>query len=382
MKAEHCPRILLLTTGAGIGGMERAVINLTRQLRSRGCSVQSVFPKTPTSEVLLKWCREQGVDVQTTLALQEGWAPHGLHAIQALHRFVRMTHPDVVNLHYGTNWIALKDIIAVRLTGRRRCFVTIHGPELSLGLESLDRRKVLLTRIAALLCHGIIVPSRASRATLLQAGVPFRKVHVIPYGLHVPERVPVRSVARAQLNLLQDAFVIGSHARLIPNKGIGDLIDAVARIPDPTSNLRLVVAGDGPERAALAERAATRLGSRAVFLGHLTDPTSFYAATDVFALPSHSESFGIVYAEAAMVGVPSIGTNVGGIPDAIIDGETGLLVRRGDHTALATAIERLRDDPNLRAQMGKQAQARANMEFTEERMADRYVQVYQQGRAR
>jgi len=139
------------------------------------------------------------------------------------------------------------------------------------------------------------------------------------------------------------------------------------------------VGGSGPERNVLEGRAAELLGARAIFLGQVPDKLDLYAACDVFALPSHMEGFGLVYVEAAFHGVPSIGARVGGVPDAVIDGETGLLVPVGDPDALANAIGRLRDDPALRARLGEAARARAYAEFTMDRLADRYERIFRQG---
>ncbi len=84
----------------------------------------------------------------------------------------------------------------------------------------------------------------------------------------------------------------------------------------------------------------------------------------------------LVYVEAAFYGIPSIGTNAGGAPDAIADGETGLLVPSGDIAALTAAIDRLHHDTDLRLRLGRAACLRANSEFTEEHMADRYAKIY------
>ena len=234
-----------------------------------------------------------------------------------------------------------------------------------------------MTRLAAALSHRVITISRATTTVVREAGVPARKITHIPCGLPVPTHFPTRADARKRLGLPPSAFIVGGLARLVPHKGFPDLIDAAARVPDPRGELLVAIAGDGPERAALESRAANRLKDRCLFLGRVPDVNDFYAACDVFALPSEMEGFGLVYVEAAFHGVPSIGTNVGGIPDAIADGETGVLIPVGDTEALAGAIERLRDRPELRQEMGETARRRAHREFTEQAMADRYLKTFQ-----
>src|SRR5581483_1776315 len=113
-------------------------------------------------------------------------------------------------------------------------------------------------------------------------------------------------------------------------------------------------------------------------LGQLSkeDFSAFYAALDVFALaPVVPEAFGMVYIEAAQFGVPSVSWRMGGIGEAVLDGETGLLVEALDLAGLEQNLARLRADPALRARLGEQAQARALTEFTEAHMAEAYARV-------
>jgi glycosyltransferase involved in cell wall biosynthesis len=166
-------------------------------------------------------------------------------------------------------------------------------------------------------------------------------------------------------------------ANLVPRKGLADLIEAAARVPDPRGELVVAIAGDGPERTALENLAAVRLRGRAVFLGPvLGDTADVYAAADVFALTSYREGLPLVYLESAFHGVPCIGTDVGGTSEVVRDGRTGVLVQPGDPAAVAVAIQRLRDDPALRSRLGDAARAHAHAELTESVMADRYEQLF------
>lgn len=366
-------KVLFLTTADNIGGMERVVCSLARQFAGRGWPVQTVFPEGGNRDALLEWCRAQGVDAQTSPALLNAAAAHTRQDMRRLTKFVRQAHPAIVNLHYGDNAISLKDVLAVRMAGRHRCVVTVNHPT---PWGETERSKRMLTRLAAVLAHKIVVISRATRQVLLEAGVPARKIALIPCGMPVPDARPNRAQARARSGLPEEAFIVGTLARLVAHKGIADLVEAAARVPDPNTELRLAVAGEGPERGALEALATERLKDRAIFLGRVPDVNDFYAACDVFALPSHLEGFGLVYAEAAFHGIPSIGTNVGGCPDVVEDGQTGLLVAPGDAAALARALERLQADPALRQRLGEAARARAHAEFTEQVMAERYQQIF------
>ncbi len=374
-------KLLILMTGHDIGGVERTVTDLAREFKARGWDVRAVFAQPPDEakrSTLLEWCRSQGVEAETSPALISALSPHSWRDVLRLRRLIAAYNPDVVNIHYGHNFIPIKDVLAVRLAGLRRLVVSVHHPE-SWSEGSGPRHRINTGR-ASRLCDVVVVPSRATRDLLLEADVSARKIRIIPSGVPVPTptRLPDRAEARVRLGLPPDAFVVGCLARLDPHKSVGDLIEAAARVPDPRGELRVLIAGDGTERAALEDLAAARLGPRATFLGRLPDEAvpDVYAASDLFCLPSKLEGFGLVYIEAAYHGVPSIGANVGGVPDVIVDGETGLLVPPGDPDAIAAAIVRLRDDPQMLERLGEAARTRAYAEFTVERMADRYTTVY------
>jgi len=374
------PRLLILTTNVGesLGGTERVVISLTRAFMARGWLVRYSFPCIPRRAELLQWCREAGFEATADPAVLTSETPHTLRRLLTLSRFIRARRPDVVNLHYGWNFIRLRDVLAVRLAGRSRLVVTMHqqAPWKGPGAPYSPRKRRVLTGVASLLCDKVVVVSHGTYDVLRQAGVPKAKLRLIYSGVRMPTTRPSRDDARARLGLALTAFVIVTLARLVPEKGVADLIEAVARVPDPYGELVLLIGGDGPERGELERLAVTRLGDRATFLGWIHDTADLYAAADVFALPSHMEGFGLVYVEAAFHGVPSIGTKVGGIPDAVADEETGLLVPVGDWDALVAAIARLRDDHDLRLRLGKSAAARAYAEFTEEGAADRYAALF------
>jgi glycosyltransferase involved in cell wall biosynthesis len=367
---HHRRNVLLLSTCVSIGGAERAVLCLARGLAARGVPVRTVFPLSADRPEMHAWFRDEGVAVETNPSLVALDEPHRLHDIKALARLVRESRAETVNIHFGGEHMSFKDVMAIRLIGGKRCVVTAHH-----AVPIGTRQKRLLTGLAGRLSDTVTVSTVVMRDLLTGVGVPARKIKIIPFGVEAPPTRPGRDEARARLRLPADAFVVSSLCRLMPHKGVADLIEAMARVPDPDGALRLVVGGDGPLRAELEAHAARRLGERAAFLGRLPATADLYAAADVFALPSYEEGFGLVYIEAALHGVPAIGTTVGGVPEAILDGETGLLVPPGAPDALAGALARLRDDAALRRRLGAAAQARANAEFTETVMAARFEKL-------
>ena len=122
------PTVLFLTASDRIGGTERVVVNLVRELASRAWDVRVVFPQSERSAALLAWCRDQGVDAQAHPAMLNAMDPHNNRDARALWRFVHDNKPDVVNLHYGLNFLSIKDVLAVRLSGPHQCVISIHHP--------------------------------------------------------------------------------------------------------------------------------------------------------------------------------------------------------------------------------------------------------------
>jgi glycosyltransferase involved in cell wall biosynthesis len=141
--------------------------------------------------------------------------------------------------------------------------------------------------------------------------------------------------------------------------------------------MRLALAGDGPERTAI-ERAVVRHGvqDKVTLLGQRRDVPRLLAAADALLLTSVSEGVPVTIIEAMTAGVPVAATSVGGVPELIDDGRTGLLAPRGDCVTLAAALVRLASDVDLRARLANAALERLDGRFSESRMIDQYIQLY------
>lgn len=170
---------------------------------------------------------------------------------------------------------------------------------------------------------------------------------------------------------LRGKRVITAVGRLVPRKGFAVLINAFAELQRAVPTSHLLIVGDGPLRTALADRVAERsLGGAVSFLGDVPPDELRRAVSvaEVFALtpiddPRDREGFGIVYTEAAALGKPVVASRTGGIPEAVLDEQTGLLVPPGDVAATAAALVRLFREPELRKRLGAAARARADKEF-------------------
>lgn len=175
-------------------------------------------------------------------------------------------------------------------------------------------------------------------------------------------------------------FTVGFAGRLVEEKGVDLLLEAVAGLPD----VHLKILGSGPTRPALQEKAvAIGLGEQVTFLGTLPSPRmpEFYHCLDVLVLPSRSrpnwiEQFGRVLVEAMACGVPVVGSTCGEIPHVI--GDAGLIFPEGDAAALRERLRRLQADPALREELARRGRERVLAHFTHARIAAQTVEVYRQ----
>jgi glycosyltransferase involved in cell wall biosynthesis len=187
--------------------------------------------------------------------------------------------------------------------------------------------------------------------------------------------VEVRSIRSAQV---MNRYVIGTAARLVPVKGIEYLIRAMRLVRAQIPQARLQIAGSGPEQARLQSEAdQLGLDDCIEFLGWQAPLQPWFEDWDVFALPSLEEAFGIAVLEAMAAGLPVVSTAVGGIPELVLNGRTGLLVPSRDPQSLATCLIQILRSPQLRREMGSAAQARALSQFSSERMVGSMRATYE-----
>lgn len=204
-------------------------------------------------------------------------------------------------------------------------------------------------------CSGVVAVSHAVAKTAPVA------CQVIHNGISLaPYREPLeRLEARAQLGWAPAERIVLCVARLSPEKGVAVLAEAAQGLG---TRIRVVVAGEGPERARLEALGGVQL------LGERSDIPRLLAAADLYCQPSHQEGLGLALIEAMAAGLPIVASRVGGIPELIDDQETGLLVPAGDALALAEALSRALREPQWAEQLGNSARRRAHTHFSEEQM--------------
>jgi len=250
---------------------------------------------------------------------------------------------------------------------------------LSATFRPLESRLDGLVRKAV---ASFIVPAaRPGRALVDRRGFNPTQIREIPWGLRAPLPGDHRSVAkdeaRVQLGLPRDVQIVGTLSRMVPEKGHGVLLEAMARLQDHAAPVHTLLGGAGPDRSALEARAADLgLAERVSFTGQVEDRFAFLRALDVFVLASDIEGLPYVVLEAMSQGIPVVATDVGGLDTAIIQGESGFLVPVRDSNALAERVRFLLDHPAESTAMGRSGNAMYNRRFTLESMLTEHESTY------
>jgi glycosyltransferase involved in cell wall biosynthesis len=336
----------------GIGGSERHLLTLLPALAERGLDVVFVGLDDPA------WNPSDFYDALQVPALRLR-APRDVDPLLLL-RMTRALDADVVHTHlvhadlYGG--------LAAKLR-RTRLVSTKHnddpfrrGPfrHVERGLLRLADRVVTIT-------------DALRRFTIDEVGGDGRKIETIHYGL---DELPPAWGANPPDAVPPDARVVLTTSRLVVQKGVDVAVRALAELP---GDCVLVVLGEGPERAALERLAVEHgLADRVFLLGRVPDVAAWLRRSAVYVQPSRWEGFGLAALEAMHASLPVVAARVSSLPELVVDGETGYLVPVDDPSALAQAVARALDQP----QLGTTGRERAVREFSVARMADRHVALY------
>ncbi len=249
--------------------------------------------------------------------------------------------------------------------------VILHGLDLS-AATAVPHKRWLSRRILARASR--IICANSHTGALAQAFSPSSSIHVVNPGVEAPTLVPADSTARLKFNYnLENRFVLVTVSRLVPRKGIDRVLEALALL-GPKVPVTYAIIGNGPEREALdAKIESLGLDDRVIILSDADDEKKhvWLEAADAFIMTARDiagdyEGFGIVYLEANQHGKPVIAGMSGGVGDAVEDGVNGLRVNESDPAAIADAIRRLIDDPELKRRLGEQGKERAE-QFTWQR---------------
>jgi glycosyltransferase involved in cell wall biosynthesis len=360
----RAPTIAHLDAESGFSGGESQVFLLLEGLRSRGWDNLLICPPGSASE---RAARERGFAVRTR-AMRNSL---DLPAVLGLARDLRAARADLAHFHTArAHWLGG---LAARLAGVPAVATRRMDKRLRPGLRSRMTYTALARRTAAI--SGVV------EEQLARGGVPRERLVRIEDAVDPAALRPTRAreAVRAELGAAPDDCVLLALGALVERKGHDLALRALAELARGGRAVRLWIAGEGPERAALQALAQSLgIGERARLLGRRADVPDLLAAADVVAMPSRAEGMGVAALEAMAAGRPVVAARVGGLGEAVQHERTGLLVEPDDAPALAAALARLVDDRALAARLGAAGPARIAERYHASRMCDAYDALYRE----
>ena len=357
-------RILHVDPERGWGGGQAQLVDLCRHLAERGHSqVVACRPDGALRPRLHAGVGLCDLRVRNDFDLAAAWR---------LRRVLRAQTFDIVHFH-----TARAHALAPWLPRRESRFVVSrlmdYAPHVRPRVRYLYNRCV----------DGVIAISQAIADVLVQAGVDRDHLRVIYLGIDIdhvrPATTEDREAVRREWNADPHDVVLFTAAVLEPRKGHDVLLDSFAELVHEGMPLRWVICGDGSLRANLEARVRERgVVDRVVFTGFSAEVPRLLGGADVFVLPSLHEGLGIAVIEAMAAGLPVIASRVGGLPEIVEEGETGLLVPPRDAAALAAALRRLGVDRAYARELGQWGRARTLQLFSSTRMAHAIESYYEE----
>ena len=375
-------RVCRIIGRLNIGGPAIHAILLTQKLRSRGYETLLVAGEEGAREGTLRdLAAERGIEPLFLPELGREVRPaRDLVALVKLLRLFRQQQPRIVHTH--TAKAGAVGRIAARLAGTPIVLHTFHGHVLD-GYFSRGATRFFLAveRRLAVVSTKILTVSEGQRRDLLGLGIGRpENVIVMPLGLELDGLLRCdrrRGELRRRLSASPDTPLIGIIARLVPIKDHSTFLEAASILHRSRSDVRFLVIGDGELRARLEQQAhALGLDACVHFLGWQHELGPIYADLDLVVLSSLNEGTPVSVIEAMAAALPVVATSVGGVPDLVADGKTGLLVPPKDARTLSAAMETLLNDADRRREMGHLGREAVYPMYSDTALIDRMDRLY------
>lgn len=363
-------KVLYVITKSNWGGAQRYVYDLATRLSKDDFEVAVLCGGEGE---LVKRLRNANIRVIPLPALTN---KIDIWAFPELIRIIRRESPDI--LHLNSSKIGILGSIAGRIIQVPRIIFTAHGWAFNENRGAFGCFIIKMIHYTTIvLSHTTIVVSQ-SMHTQIKPLFLKNKITLIYNGLSPISFLTRQEARRALLksigvNVLERSFWVGTIAELHPNKGLSYAIQALRTTPDAI----YIIIGDGKERDSLRHLAQTEgLAERVFFAGHMNNAAEYLLAFDAFLFPSVTEALGYALLEAGFAGLPSVATSVGGIPEIIKNGETGILVPPKNPKTIAGALSILMQDKKRAGEYGALFATDIKKRFSIDNMMKKTIELY------
>jgi N-acetyl-alpha-D-glucosaminyl L-malate synthase BshA len=358
--------------GSGIVGSE-----LGRELAARGHNVHFISSSLPTRLIELNE-RVHFHEVEMMSYPLFEHQPYDLALATKMATVARSEKLDLLHVHYAIPH-SISAILARESIKQKRyvpVITTLHGTDIT--LVGADRSYLPITRYGLQQSDGITAVSKFLKQATIET-FDFDEIEVIPNFICPSLYTPLpESPLRFELAPNNEKLLVHvSNFRAV--KRPLDCVEIFAKVKQKGGNARLIMVGDGPERAACKYRAEQlSVKDETIFVGKRANIADYLGVADVFLLPSELESFGLAALEAAACEVPVVATRIGGIPEVITDGESGFLSDVGDTKKMSDDVMRFLNDEELRKTFGIKARQIAVARYSTELIIPQYIKFYEQ----
>jgi|CXWL01.1.fsa_nt_gi glycosyltransferase involved in cell wall biosynthesis len=372
-------KVLVAITKANFGGAQRYVFDVARSAKEAGFDVLVAYG---APGLMAKKLHEAHIKTVELPLLGRDISPlKDLSSFNELLSLIHKERPDV--LHLNSSKMGLVGALAGRFVSwqsghKMKIIFTAHGWAFNEG-RPLWQKALLafLHYVTVILSHETLCNSEATRRDCAWMPLVQKKIRVIRLGVS-PVSFMDRAAARKQLSPQHvNAFWVGMVGELHTTKGIFEAVEGFGKVAALYPDARLILMGEGDARRELEKHIhALKLDATVELLGHVSDAPQYLPALDIFLFPSRTEALGLALLEAGLARLPAIGTSVGGIPEIIEDGKTGLLISKNNPGEIASALTALMKDSGLRRRLGEALRIKVQTSFSKEEMLKRTLERY------
>lgn len=360
-------KVIHVITDMKIGGAGKWLLNFLINYDKSKLDIKVVIPKGSMLKVEINSLNIETIEVQGI-----GDKSLDLSSVSAFYKLFKHEKPQVVHTH-----ASLSARIAARMAGVGAIVHTKH----CLDRPRAGLKKEVAAGINNQLSNKIIAVSQAVEKNLLEAGISRDKIQVVYGGVEEVKILPLEEInqRRASYGIGEKDIVYGIVARLAEIKGHKYLIEAAAKVLQKRKDIKFIIAGTGPIEDQLRRMVLDlKIENNVIFTGFIKDIENIYNIIDVNMITSTSEALCLSLIEGMSLGKPMIGTSVGGVPELVIQNQTGLLVPAVDTETLAGAIEEMAEDSKRRLAMGINARVMMLEKFSASKMATEINKLYEE----